>query len=127
MGARPRFRGVGEGQGGGVDDPVVADERDGDLDRLSHPAPPLPEGGDIRHHAQDALATSEGADGGDVSKDAGGDTKRRKLTHLYLYMVSASTSPNHTLRLGVKFCPVSSNMATSPPPFNFDTNTKGAV
>lgn len=33
-------------------------------------------------------------------------------------MVSASTSPNQTRRFGVKFCPVSSNMATSPPPFS---------
>lgn len=36
----------------------------------------------------------------------------------HLYMVSASTSPNQTRRFGVKFCPVSSNMATSPPPFS---------
>lgn len=37
----------------------------------------------------------------------------------YLYMVSASTSPNHTWRLGVKFSPESSNMATSPPPLRW--------
>lgn len=36
----------------------------------------------------------------------------------YLYIVSASTSPNHTRKLGVKFCPVSSSIATSPPPFS---------
>lgn len=34
-------------------------------------------------------------------------------------MVSASTSPNQTRKFGVKFCPVSSNIATSPPPFNW--------
>lgn len=37
----------------------------------------------------------------------------------YLYMVSASTSPNQTRKFGVKFCPVSSNIATSPPPFSY--------
>lgn len=63
MGPRPRFRGVGEGEGGGVDDPVVADQRYGDLNRLSHPAPALPEGRNVRHHAEDALSTSEGTDG----------------------------------------------------------------
>ena len=56
----PRFRGVGEGEGRGVDDSVVADQRDGDLNRLSHPAPALPEGRNVRHHAQDALAASNG-------------------------------------------------------------------
>lgn len=30
----PRLRGVGEGLAGGVDDSIVADQRDGDLDRL---------------------------------------------------------------------------------------------
>lgn len=42
---------------------------------------------------------------------------------MHLYMVSASTSPNQTRRFGVKFCPVSSNMATSPPPFNCTQTT----
>lgn len=41
---------------------------------------------------------------------------KKKKTHLY--MVSASTSPNQTLRVGVKLYPDSSNIATSPPPFN---------
>lgn len=41
-----------------------------------------------------------------------------KENDTHLYMVSASTSPNQTRRFGVKFCPVSSNMATSPPPFS---------
>lgn len=36
----------------------------------------------------------------------------------HLYIVSASTSPNHTRNTGVKFSPVRSNMATSPPPFS---------
>lgn len=44
------------------------------------------------------------------------ENDKRAKTHLY--MVSASTSPNQTRRFGVKFCPVSSNMATSPPPFS---------
>lgn len=39
-------------------------------------------------------------------------------------MVSASTSPNHTFRLGARNSPLSSNMATSPPPFNCQTNRK---
>lgn len=58
VGSGPRFRGVGEGEGGGVDDSIIADERDRNLNRLSHPAPTLPEGGNVRHHTQDALPTS---------------------------------------------------------------------
>lgn len=60
VGPRARLGGVGEGEGGGVDDAVVADQRDRHLDRLPHPAPALPEGRDVRHHAQDALAASGG-------------------------------------------------------------------
>lgn len=41
-----------------------------------------------------------------------------RLYHSYLYMVSASTSPNQTFKFAVKCSPVSSNMATSPPPFS---------
>lgn len=40
-------------------------------------------------------------------------------------MVSASTSPNHTCKDGVKLSPVNSNIATSPPPFKFNENTIG--
>lgn len=45
-----------------------------------------------------------------------GKTNIKLVTNLY--MVSASTSPNQTRRFGMKFCPVSSSMATSPPPFS---------
>lgn len=38
---------------------------------------------------------------------------------LYLYMVSASTSPNHTLSPAWKFSPCSSSVATSPPPLSW--------
>ena len=37
----------------------------------------------------------------------------------YLYMVSASTSPNHTLSPAWKFSPWSSRVATSPPPLSW--------
>lgn len=63
MGPGPWFRGVGEGEGGGVDDSIVADQCDRDLNRLSHPAPALPEGRNVRHHTEDALSTSNGTDG----------------------------------------------------------------
>lgn len=118
--SRPWFRGVGEGEGGGINDSIVADQRDGDLHWLSHPAPTLPEGRNVRHHTQDALSTSYGADRWDIAWVLKPSSQCR-LTNIntHLYIVSASTSPNHTLRLGVKFWPVSSNMATSPPPFNF--------
>lgn len=38
----------------------------------------------------------------------------------YLYMVSASTSPNQTLRCAWKYSPCTSSMATSPPPVSCD-------
>lgn len=38
----------------------------------------------------------------------------------YLYMVSASTSPNHTLSPEWKFSPWSSSVATSPPPLSWE-------
>lgn len=126
VGSGPWFRGVGEGEGGGVDDSIIADQRDRDLDWLSHPAPALPEGGNVRHHTQDALSTSNETGEWDMAYVF------RPLAHscahtdtnTHLYMVSASTSPNHTRRLGVKFCPVSSNIATSPPPFNLTQTYK---
>lgn len=59
VGPWPWFRGVGEGEGSGVDDSIIADQRYRDLHRLSHPAPTLPEGGNVRHHTQDTLSTSE--------------------------------------------------------------------
>ena len=45
---------------------------------------------------------------------------RDEPRHTYLNIVSASTSPNHTLRTTVKFSPISSSMATSPPPFSWN-------
>ena len=36
-----------------------------------------------------------------------------------LNIVSASTSPNHTRKNGLKFSPINSNIATSPPPFSY--------
>lgn len=41
------------------------------------------------------------------------------------YIVSAATSPNHTVSCGVKLSPANSNMATSPPPFKFKEFTIG--
>lgn len=41
------------------------------------------------------------------------------------YIVSASTSPNQTCKCGVKLSPLSSNMATSPPPLRFSELTMG--
>lgn len=38
----------------------------------------------------------------------------------YLYIVSASTSPNQTLRCAWKYSPCTSSMATSPPPVSCD-------
>lgn len=58
VGSGPRFGGVCESKGSGVDDSIIADQRDRDLHRLSHPTPALPEGRNVRHHAQDALSTS---------------------------------------------------------------------
>lgn len=46
---------------------------------------------------------------------------------LYLYMVSASTSPNHTLSPAWKFSPWSSSVATSPPPLSWGREGVGAV
>lgn len=57
VGPRPRLGGVGEGEGGGVDDAVVAHQRDGHLDGLADPAPALPEGRDVWDHTQHALPT----------------------------------------------------------------------
>ena len=45
--------------------------------------------------------------------------------HTHLYMVSASTSENHTLRSGVKFSPVISSMVRSTPPDNFSPSITG--
>lgn len=57
---RPGLRRVGEGECGGVDDPVISHQRDGHLHRLPHPAPALTEGRDVGHHAQHALRTPAG-------------------------------------------------------------------
>ena len=46
-----------------------------------------------------------------------GDVESETMYRCQEYTVSISTSPNHTLKLGVKFLPLSSNMATSLPPF----------
>ena len=51
---------VCEGEAGGVDDPVVTNQTHRDLERLAHPAPSCPEGGDVRHHAQHAIIRPEG-------------------------------------------------------------------
>lgn len=56
----PWLRGVSEGEGSGVDDSIVADQRDRYLHWLSHPAPALSEGRNIWHHTQDTLSTSSG-------------------------------------------------------------------
>lgn len=45
----------------------------------------------------------------------------------YLYMVSASTSPNQTLRCAWKYSPCTSSMATSPPPVSCDSRECGRV
>lgn len=44
--------------------------------------------------------------------------------HSYLYMVSASTSLNHTLSPAWKFSPWSSSVATSPPPLSWGTGCR---
>lgn len=44
---------------------------------------------------------------------------------VHRYIVSASTSPNHTCSWGVKLSPVNSSMATSPPPFKLSECTMG--
>lgn len=43
----------------------------------------------------------------------------------HLYIVSASTSPNHTCKDGEKLSPVNSSIATSPPPFRWRLWTIG--
>ena len=48
-----------------------------------------------------------------------------KFLSTYLYMVSASTSENHTLRSGVKFSPVISSMVRSTPPDSFSPSITG--
>lgn len=53
-----RFGSVGEGEGGGIDDSVVTDQRDRDLHWLPDPAPALSESRNVRHHTQDDLAAS---------------------------------------------------------------------
>lgn len=52
-----------------------------------------------------------------------GTTHSKASAHRYI--VSASTSPNHTWRFGEKLSPVSSSIATSPPPFKFSEFTMG--
>ena len=59
---------VGEGQPGGVDDAVAADERNGDLGGLSNPLPPASEEGDVRHDADHALLAAEHRLGLDVTE-----------------------------------------------------------
>lgn len=61
----PWFGGIREGQGSGIDDSITANQRDRDLNWLSHPAPTLPKGRDVWHHAKDALPTSKEASGWD--------------------------------------------------------------
>lgn len=56
MWAGPRLGRVCEGERRGIDDAVVAHQRDGNLDGLANPAPPLTERRDIGNHAEDALA-----------------------------------------------------------------------
>ena len=46
-----------------------------------------------------------------------GDVESETMYRCQEYTVSISTSPNHTLKLGLKFLPLSSNMAMSLPPF----------
>ena len=53
----PGLRGVGEGEPGGVDDPVVADQRHGHLGRLPTPLPALSELGDVGDDTEHALLT----------------------------------------------------------------------
>lgn len=48
-----------------------------------------------------------------------------KIDSPHRYIVSASTSPNHTCNCGVKLSPVNSNIETSPPPFMFKEETIG--
>lgn len=55
--------------------------------------------------------------------DMSGTTHNNASAHRYI--VSASTSPNHTRSCGVKLSPDSSNIATSPPPFKFNELTIG--
>lgn len=57
--SRPGLWRVGEGQRGGVDDPVIPDQRDGHLDGLPHPAPAFAERRDVGHHAEHTLCTPE--------------------------------------------------------------------
>lgn len=61
----PWFGGIREGQGSGIDDSITANQCDRDLNWLSHPAPTLPKGRDVWHHAKDALPTSREASGWD--------------------------------------------------------------
>merc|ERR1739847_254211 len=58
-----------------------------------------------------------------LKAEISGTTQNMLSSHRYI--VSASTSPNQTLRLGVKFSPFSSTMATSPPPFSCRHETCG--
>ena len=55
VGPRPGLRGVGEGEPGVVDDPVVPHQRHRHLGRLPDPAPSATEGGDVRHDAEHAF------------------------------------------------------------------------
>lgn len=148
--AWPWLRCVGEGECRGVDDAVVAHQSDGNLDGLPDPAPSLTERRDIRNHAENALAAPththtiktctilnshktftfkppthrEARSEMAVFTIHSHYTRYNSVRLAHLYMVSASTSPNHTLRFAVKFCPVSSSMATSPPPFSYHTHTR---
>ena len=83
-GPRPRLRRVGERQSGGVDDPVVPDQRDGHLGGLPHPLPPASELGDVRYDAEHAFLTPVHRLRLHVSKpdlQVGGETLARQLQH----------------------------------------------
>lgn len=128
----PWLRCVREGKAGGVNDPIVTDQSYWNLDWLPDPPPTFSECRNVWDHAEHALSTSveethttekhfQGRHSSAWtvwSPHPPNSGRQGSSISQYLYIVSASTSPNHTRKFGVKFCPVSSSIATSPPPFN---------
>ncbi len=122
MWPRSRLRCVGERQPGGVDDTVTPHQRYGNLRKKND----INKSGknQKRQNGMKMKSTWVGPRTHcqpERKAEISGTT--HSIDSSQRNMVSASTSPNHTFKLGVRFSPISSNMATSPPPFNYE-NTK---
>lgn len=120
---RPRtwFRCIREGQTGGINYSIVAHQRNGHLRGLTYLQGPL--------KVKFIVRIKRIYIGKPTQSHSPRNCEISGTTHsnvsVQRYMVSASTSPNHTCRCGVKLSPLSSSMATSPPPLRLRELTIG--